>query len=66
MLDVPRTTELIPVDTTDGQVDEAEELEEFLSSLNISGKDRASRVSVDGATEHGTAMSYRRTSSPTS
>jgi enterochelin esterase-like enzyme len=39
--DMCRTVELVPVDSTDGQVDEAEELEEFLSSLNISGKDKA-------------------------
>jgi enterochelin esterase-like enzyme len=37
---VPDSVELVPVDTTDGQVDEAQEWAEFLA-LNISGKDRA-------------------------
>jgi enterochelin esterase family protein len=43
---VPDSVELVPVDTTDGQVDEAEEWAAFLS-LNISGKDRAAYVLSD-------------------
>lgn len=41
--------ELVPVDTTDGQVSEAEELAEFMT-LNISGQDKAAYVLADDQT----------------
>jgi enterochelin esterase family protein len=46
MAEAPEAVEPVPVDSTDGQVSEAEEMAEFLT-LNISGKDKAAFAYAD-------------------
>jgi hypothetical protein len=42
MTNDPEAVELVAVDATDGQIDEAEEMAEFFAAHDISGRDKMS------------------------